>query len=110
MDMVDIRDASLPSILQDRQMPLHNSSQAALIRQAQVLREAIRLLGRPAEIMVGPNLNEGEMYVVDTSQSTPLYAAEEQGRILIVHKGMLEEAEVMKTALDAALEEIEESE
>jgi hypothetical protein len=41
---------------------------------------------------------------VDTSQETALYEAEEDGRLLIVHRGMEEDAQVMKDALDRVLE------
>jgi len=88
-------------------IPIHMAQSLAYMRTAKAMQDAMKLLGRPAEIMIGPQLNEGEMYVVNTSLETDIYASEDPGRILIVHKGMLEEAEVMKAALDSALDEDE---
>ncbi len=88
-------------------IPIHMAQSLAYMRTAKAMQDAMKLLGRPAEIMIGPSLNEGEMYVVNTSLETDLYASEEPGRILIVHKGMLEEAQVMKASLDSALDEDE---
>ena len=86
-------------------IPVHMAQSLAYMRTAKAMQDAMKLLGRPAEIMIGPSLNEGEMYVVNTSLTTDMYASEDPGRILIVHKGMLEEAEVMKAALDSVLDE-----
>ena len=88
-------------------IPVHMAQSLAYMKTAKAMQDAMKLLGRPAEIMIGPQLNEGEMYVVNTSLDTDLYVAEDPGRILIVHKGMLEEAEVMKAALDSALDDEE---
>lgn len=109
--MVDLQDSAPgPPIEGNGGIPVHMAQSLAYMRTAKALQDAMKVLGRPAEIMIGTHLNEGEMYVVNTSQATPAYDAEEPGRILIVHKGMLEEAEVMKAALDSALDEDEETE
>ncbi len=79
---------------------------AELARQGQFLREAMKRLGRPAKIVLSQHLDEGQLYIVDTSVPTTLYEAEEEGRILIVHRGMDEDARTMKAALDKVLEEV----
>ncbi len=86
-------------------IPQHLVQQMDLIRQGQALREAILRLGKPVEIHENPELPDGNMYIVDTSQPTELYEAEEVPRLLIVHKGMLEDAEALKEALDKVLAE-----
>jgi hypothetical protein len=105
--MVDITEGNpdLPEV--NGGIPVHMAQSLAYMKTAKALQDAMKLLGRPAEIMLGTHLNEGEMYVVNTSISTDAYAAEDPGRILIVHRGMLEEAQVMKASLDAALDEDE---
>ncbi len=108
--MVDVTEGNPGSHGENGGIPVHMAQSLAYMRTAKALQDAMKLLGRPAEIMIGPSLNEGEMYVVNTSIATDVYAAEDPGRILIVHRGMLEEAQVMKASLDAALDEDEESE
>ena len=81
---------------------------AEVAQQGHLLRESMKRLGRPAEIVLSQYLEEGQLYIVDTSQATSLYDAEEDGKILIVHRGMDEDARVMKAALDQVLEEVKE--
>ncbi len=83
---------------------------AEMARQGQMLRDAMLRLQKPAEIIISEHLQDGQLYIVDTSQETALYEAEEDGRLLIVHRGMAEDAQVMKDALDRVLEEVLEEE
>ena len=79
---------------------------AEMARQGLMLRDAMIRLRKPAEVIISEHLQDGQLYIVDTSQETALYEAEEDGRILIVHRGMPEDAQVMKDALDRVLEEV----
>lgn len=79
---------------------------AEMARQGQMLRDSMLRLRKPAEIIISEHLQEGQLYIVDTSQETALYEAEEDGRLLIVHRGMEEDALTMKDALDRVLEEV----
>ncbi len=79
---------------------------AEVARQGQLLKNAMKRLGRPAEIILSEHLDEGQLYIVDTSQGTALYDGEKDGKILIVHRGMEEDARTMKEALDKVLEEV----
>lgn len=106
--MVDVTEGNPGGSEGNGGIPVHMAQSLAYMRTAKALQDAMRLLGRPAEIMIGTHLQDGEMYVVNTSQATEMYEAEDPGRILIVHRGMLEEAQVMKASLDAALDEDEE--
>ncbi len=76
----------------------------AFASQLSILRQTILRVGRPAEVHEGHNLDDGQMYIVDTSVATEFYEAEEPGRVLIVHRGLLEEAEVLRDALNHILE------
>ncbi len=77
--------------------------QMEIMRQGALLRATILRLGRPAEIHVSTFLEHGQMYIVDTSVDTDLYKAEPEGRLLIVHNGLGEDARALKDVLDRAL-------
>ncbi len=77
--------------------------QMEMARQGALLRATILRLGRPAEIHLSELLAPGQMYIVDTSVTTELYEAEPEGRLLIVHNGLAEDAQALKDTLDRAL-------
>ncbi len=77
---------------------------AEMVRQGRLLREAVLRVGT-VEVVTGEYLDEGQMYIVDTTQKTEFYEAEDNGRLLIVHKGLAEDAESIREALEAVLAE-----
>ena len=97
--MVDVTEGNPGSHGENGGIPVHMAQSLAYMRTAKALQDGKKHIGGPAAMMLRQYLCEGE-----------IYAAEDPGRILIVHRGMLEEAQVMKASLDAALDEDEESE